>query len=206
MRNYLEMGELKTQNNAVTSNPSVRLTHAIPSLGEIQVDLFEPAASIYKIFKEREINRLQNLMQLGQLSRIHSGAHHTRWDYIMLKLYLLKIFKDSCPGSGLSAEVPCLNLDSGYKAIQAYILLRNYGHLEGCFETERLVLEACVENKRLKNMLLQLAPDEFKDWGKQLIANEQIFQFYQLLAVIFVANGREFEKDGTKTELPQPIA
>jgi len=183
------------QNNATALNPSVRLTQAIPHLGEIQVDLLEPAASIYNAYKENEIRRLQGLMQLGLLSRIHSGAHHTRWDYIMLKLYLLKTFKDACVGSGLSSEVPCLNLDSGDKAIQAYILLRNYGHLKGCFETERLVLECCIEHARVRDMLLKLTPHGFKEWGMQLIADESIFKFYQLLAVIFIANGSEFKKE-----------
>ena len=170
---------------------TVILTHVIPTLGNIQVELFEPAASIYRVFQAKEIKRLRGLLQLGQLTHIHSGAHHTRWDYIMLQLYLLKVFKESATGAGLASEVPCLGLSSGCQALQAYILLRNFGHLEGIFETERLLLEACLDNTAAKNMLLNLVPAEFKDWGESLIKDEKIFNFYQLLAIIFIAKGRE---------------
>ena len=172
---------------------TVILTHVIPTLGNIQVKLFEPAASIYRVFADREISRLRNLLQLGQLSQIHSGAHHTRWDYIMLKLYLLSKFHH-CPGIGLASEVPVLSLDSGTKAIQAYSLLRNFGHLDGCFETERVVLEACINNSHAKKMLLRLVPTDFKSWAAELIADEKIFQFYQLLSVIFIEHSPEFDE------------
>lgn len=178
--------------NGINTNSQVLLAHVIPTLGKIQIELFGLAASIYRIFENREIKRLRNLPQLGKLSHVHSGAHHTRWDYIMLKLYLLKIFK-TCPGTGLAAEVPSLQLSSGCEAIQAYSLLRNFGHLDGCFETERLVLGACVNNTHAQKMLLSLVPQEFKKWAKELIGNERIFQFYQLLAVIFIEHGSEFQ-------------
>lgn len=178
--------------NRVNVNSRISLKQVIPTLGKVHVELFEPAASIYKVCRDREIKRLRGLLQLGQLSHIHSGAHHTRWDYIMLKLYLLRVFKENCPGAGLSSEVPSLGLTSGCQALQAYILLRNFGHLEGCFETERLVLEACITSAHARKMLLGLVPDRFKSWAKELIETESLFRFYQLLAVIFVAHGPEF--------------
>jgi len=173
---------------------TVILTHVIPTLGKIQVELFGPAERIYRVFENRELKRLRNLLQLGKLSRIHSGAHHTRWDYIMLKLYLLKIFK-LCPGTGLASNVPSLGLSSGCEALQSYSLLRNFGHLDGCFETERLLLEACVNNTHARTMLLRLVPARFKTWARKLIDNERIFQFYQLLAVIFVKHSIEFQDE-----------
>jgi len=103
------------------------------------------------------------------------------------------IFK-TCPGTGLASEVPSLGL-SGVEAIQAYSLLRNFGHLDGCFETERLVLEACVNNTRARKMLLTLVPTEFKKWAREIIENERIFQFYQLLAVIFIKHSSEFQDE-----------
>jgi hypothetical protein len=172
---------------------TVTVTHMIPTIGKIEVELFEPAASIYSVFEKTEIKRLQNLSQLGQLIRIHSGAHHTRWDYVMLKLYLLKVFKQFCHGAGLSSEVPSLKLKSGCQAIQAYSLLRNFGHLEGCFETERVVLEICATNARARRNLLGLVPPAFKSWAKDIIEKEQILQFYQLLSVVFTEHSTELQ-------------
>lgn len=169
------------------------LTHVFPTLGKIQVELFGLAAQIYKEFQKKEIKRLRCLLQLGKLAQIHSAAHHTRWDYIMLKLYLLKVFS-TCPGYGLGNEVPTLNLRSGQEALQAYSLLRNFGHLNGCFETERLVLEACSRKKMCRQRLISLAPKDFRDWAKEIIDAERIFQFYQLLSVVFVANSSEFQE------------
>jgi len=118
------MEDTKLSKNTTSGNSPVALVQVIPPLGKIQVGLFEPAASIYKVFQDKEIKRLRRLPQLGQLTHIHSGAHHTRWDYIMLQLYLLKVFKEHSPGAGLASEVPCLGLGSGCQALQAYILLR----------------------------------------------------------------------------------
>jgi len=144
-----------------------------------------------------EINRLKSLNQLGLLEKVFPGAHHTRWEYIVLQLFLLKKFKEDLPGRGFSPDIKgefgfSFNF-SAMEAIQMFILLQNYGHLNGTFETECLVLEVLSADSNVENRLISLLPEDFKEWGATIIKSEKKLEFFKVLSVFFVKHSKDFK-------------
>lgn len=174
------------------------IRYALPSVGNIELEFYGKASELYELLnKEGEINRLKSLNQLGLLEKVFPGAHHTRWEYIVLQLYLLKEFKDNLPGRGFSVDIEEeFGFDfkfSATEAIQMFVLLQNYGHLNGTFETECLVLEMLSKNTDTKNRLINLLPEDFKPWGTEVIENEKKLEFFKVLSVLFVEHSKDFK-------------
>lgn len=172
--------------------------YLMPHLGKLRIRLYGFAGDVYDVLgKAGEIRRLKRLRHLGELCEILEGAHHTRWEYIVLFLHLLEAFKRGDKGLGLSAEnvskyLPLQEDISAQGVLQSVCLLANSGHLMGTFETERLVMRAVLEESSVKNRFLMELPLQARELAENILKAEQVGRFYNVLAMLYIHRCREF--------------
>ncbi|WP_269851707.1 hypothetical protein [Methanosarcina horonobensis] len=141
------------------------LKYHVPGLGELKSDLYENSSKAYNLLKENgHIDRLKSIDQLGVIRNVYEGAHHSRWEYVMLQLGVLHRlnttdfdlgFKPS-KGTGLSSNVSIGNNKPTYfEIIQMWILLLNMGHLPGTFSSEKALIKCIKEDSKLQKNCLR---------------------------------------------------
>ncbi len=75
----------------MTNSDSVTITHFVPDVGPMLATLHGRSASLYRALNERaEIDRQQALAQLGVVQLAWQMARHSRWDFSMVLLDLLR--------------------------------------------------------------------------------------------------------------------
>jgi hypothetical protein len=166
-----------------------RLQHYLPDVGAIEADLHDESEVLHGLLEDRgEIGRTQRLVQLGLVQHAWPIARHTRWDFTMLLLDIIRRTKD-LPGVHIGSKVrlsPALSISSTRELLNCWALLLNTGHLHGTFATEsELLFEIRRSNFRidLENELLASVPSgPGASWARRVLSNERTYQFYQLLA------------------------
>ncbi len=88
------MGRLMNQN----------LEYHVPQLGKISIKLYPFATETYNLLDHYgHIDRMRKIDQLGVIRSVYEGAHHSRWEYVMVQLSLIhqlsSIKHDANPGS-----------------------------------------------------------------------------------------------------------
>lgn len=67
-----------------------KISYYVPQLGKVTVKLCEfPSKCYYLLEKEGAINRMNEIDQLGVIRSVYAGAHHPRWEYVMVQLTLV---------------------------------------------------------------------------------------------------------------------
>lgn len=167
-----ELNEFKNENEIyfsikkiITSKSSTKkhtkIKYNIPQLGKIQAVVYgQYAKKCYEYLeKENYIEKLKNIDQLGIIRKSLEGVHHTRWEYVVLQLYLINKLKDKKMGLGINSNIQ-INIEgeefkiSCVEIIQIWILLLNSGHLYGTFSSEIGILEYLKQNKEMKEKFL----------------------------------------------------
>ncbi|AKB78188.1 hypothetical protein MSHOH_1705 [Methanosarcina horonobensis HB-1 = JCM 15518] len=189
------------------------LKYHVPGLGELKSDLYENSSKAYNLLKENgHIDRLKSIDQLGVIRNVYEGAHHSRWEYVMLQLGVLHRlnttdfdlgFKPS-KGTGLSSNVSIGNNKPTYfEIIQMWILLLNMGHLPGTFSSEKALIKCIKEDSKLQKIVYDSLPSEgTKKYFEKIIENESIYEFHKVLSFFYLIKYKEkyAESDPDLTE------
>jgi hypothetical protein len=100
------------------------ITYEYPDLGHVEVVLQDESADIFRFLKSESrtgIEYFERLDQLGALRAVHKTAHHSRWEYMVLQMYLVQGLKSS-GAFGLSTSVKLTKLIT----VSSVEELRNY--------------------------------------------------------------------------------
>ncbi len=188
------------------------LEYHLPRLGKISARLYDYAQEAYKLLGNYgHIQKLRDIDQLGVIKNVYEGAHHSRWEYVILQLYLIdkvNTIKDESDirvarGLGLNSSIGFLgNKVTGADILQIWALLFNVGHLPGTFATERAILRYCKKDKEFKKLLYRGLPqkDIVRKYFINILDKEYIYAFHFALAHFFIERCRRY-----KSEIPDFI-
>jgi len=178
------------------------LKYHVPGLGELKSDLYENSSKAYNLLKENgHIDRLKDIDQLGVIRNVYEGAHHSRWEYVMMQLGILHRlnttdldlgFKPS-KGTGLNSNVSIGNNKPTYfEIIQMWILLLNMGHLPGTFSSEKALIKCIKEDSKLQKSVYDSLPSEdTKKYFKKIMEKESIYEFHKVLSFFYLSKYKE---------------
>lgn len=163
----------------------IKFNYFLPQLGRINVRLFKYPSQCYTLLDNyKHIERLKNIDHLGVIRNAFEGAHHPRWEYVVLQLNLINRLcnLNDAKGSGLSSKTEFLGLrPSGAEILQLWILLLNSGHLPGTFASERGLLKAFQNSSKLRNTFKSGLRSNKKKLFDDIIKNEDIYGIHKLL-------------------------
>jgi HD superfamily phosphohydrolase len=169
------------------------ISYQLPRLGLVSTSIHKEAAQIYNfLLQEGEVERLKNLDHLGIVRRASEGAHHPRWETMMLMFRLIDLAKAHAHQAHLSTGVEIsdsLEISSGTECLKAWTLLVNVGHLPLTFTAEKAFLHLlrCKRTQKwpeIKKEMVSMFPKNrpLKRFVKKTIEREMIYSFYQAIA------------------------
>lgn len=168
-----------------------------PLLGRLNVHLYPHATKCYHLLdKYDHIDRLKNIDQLGVVRQVYEGAHHPRWEYVILQLNIVNRIKkmELARGLGLSSTTKFLNYDpSGAELLQIWILLLNSGHLSGTFASERGLLRTLIESPTARNAFKSGLRSEERKFFNKIIENENIYDVHKILISFHLGRYHRFK-------------
>jgi hypothetical protein len=180
------------------------IEYAYPDLGPVEVKLQKESAEIYKFIKKQTEGTefFERLDQLGALRFVHKSAHHSRWEHMVLQMYLAQQLKANY-AFGFSTSVRLttqLFVSSLEELLKSWVLLNNYGHLLDTFEAERVWLELILENPELRQVLISSMPDDLsKKLATRVLKDEDIFNFHHLITLALL---RRWNEKKSKSNTP----
>ena len=170
------------------NSPKTIKAHIAP-LGYIKIELYNETKELYNLLKAKgEIDRLKKLDHLGVMKYAWESAHHSRWEYIFLTMYLIDLCRNH-KEFHLSSDVRFKNgiKISGSEYLKCLTMLLNLGHVPWTFVAEKPLLIVLNEDKQLRRIFLQLFDNDLKDFktfARDIIDNGLIWKFHPLLAVL----------------------
>lgn len=179
---------------------TISLDYNLYSLGKREILIYGNYASqCYNFLKENDVvERLKNTEQLGLIKESMEGIHHSRWEYVILQMFLLNQVSDT-KKYALSYKFD-LNLNnnietlSGAELIQMWILLLNSGHLYGTFSSERGVLKAINDNILLYRKIKEKIPKDLEVWFEDMVDNCKFYQMNILNSIYFLNTSQKKSK------------
>jgi hypothetical protein len=192
--------------------PRRDIEYYLPPLGMVRGTLFAESAEAYLLLEDmRELDRLQTLPQLGAIRLAWAGARHSRWEFVVLCLDLLRRAVD-LPRVPMTSRVALhggTRVSSYRELLQTWLLLLGVGHLEWTFTAEQSLLRAVVkEANRGKrgphDELIESVPTSAgRDWAAKVLAEERSYQFYQLISFFRLARApvKRLSKDALEKQL-----
>jgi len=183
------------------------IEYQYPDLGSVKIKLQNESAEIYRFFKEgwfikagkgMGIEHFERLYQLGALRAVYKTAHHSRWEYMVLQMYLIQELK-TASAFGLSTSIPLITrrhkVSSLEELLKSWVLLNNYGHLLDTFEAERVWLELILEESELYKAFISCMLDGISTkLAEEILKEEAIYRFHHLVALALL--GRLSKKKG----------
>ncbi len=164
------------------------LQYHVPPLGLVRTVLRQEARALYEFLDERgEIDRLKRLDHLGVVRRASEGAHHPRWEYIMLIMHLVDLTKDHVREAHLSTgpSVAGYQLSSGQELLKTWALLLHLGHLHWTFTAEKAILAEVKRSAALRRDVLNALPDDdIRMYARRLLRTEDVYRFYHVVAFL----------------------
>jgi len=166
------------------------IEYQYPDLGTVQVRLEEESASIYDFLRSKgEIESFEKLDQLGALRAVHKSSHHSRWEYMVLQMYLVEELRKRKVFS-LSTSVPLTKeiiISSIEELVKSWILLNNYGHLYDTLEAERVWLELVLTDEKLNDVFINCMPDQLsQQYARKILEKEDLFSFHHLISLALI--------------------
>lgn len=166
-----------------------------------------------RLEEQNLVSRMRYTNQLGNLRYFYPGAHHTRYEYMMLQWHLLDRMADlkaaDAGALGLRsrmAEMPALPgqaWPTGVDVLQTVVLLANVGHLPETVAAERAVLELVVTDSAIR----QVWQDALKDAAGPWLQTLQTFDVYRVhFFLIWLWLVRELNRDGERGVIRYALA
>ena len=182
------------------------LYYNLPGYGPINITLFPYANCVYDFlaYYGHDI-RLQNTNQLGILRNVFKGAHHTRYEYVIIQWAfvneLMKIKGNSDVNiSSNRDEYPQLDdfdkSPSGAEVMQILILLANAGHLPETFTALRSLLHILHQNKIIRIKFRSGLDERDRDFFDETLDLFQVFHVQYLLMLFLLQRYKRLDKCG----------
>jgi hypothetical protein len=167
------------------------IEYQIPRLGLVKFDLFPYANLAYEIINNSGLlDIMKKNPQLGIIKTAHEGAHHTRWEYVVIQLYLINKLS-MLKLEGLSNNDPVIKnyKISGGDLLQTWTLLLNAGHLFGTFSNERGFCQALKNDRKLLNTFLSGLPKDIKikEFLTNIVAKQNVYRLHQIISYFFLS-------------------
>ncbi len=168
----------------------ITLEYHLPGFGRITTTLYDKSRDLYYMLEAGgEIQRLKQMDHLGMVRLAWEGAHHSRWEYMILMCYLFDRAKETQPGIGLSNSIKLtdrVTIKSRIELLKCWVFLLNIGHLMWTFEAERaLLLEMANANDMVREEYLSaLSDNQLRGWAEDILKRGDIPHFYQSLAFV----------------------
>jgi hypothetical protein len=187
---------------------TITLEYHVPQLGKVTARLYPFATESYRLLDHYgHIDRMREIDQLGVIRNVYEGAHHSRWEYVMVQLGLihhLSTLKDVNTGNitrgmGLTSNnIEILDQKpSGAEILQIWTLLFNAGHLPGTFATERALLRCCKEDTDLRRTIYTGLPQQplIRDYFKNILEEESIYSFPKILTYFHIERYHRYQSN-----------
>jgi hypothetical protein len=169
------------------------LSYSYSDFGLVKVPIYTESKQIIDFLETVENDGLGHYDRLDHLGRIrdaHKSAHHSRWEYMMLQMYLFHSFKESSTSFGFSNSINLnrqTRISSNEELLKCWTLLLNFGHLSGTFECERAWFEFIKENDKIYKTFLDYFPnDKYRKIAKGIFNEELYFKFHELIALLLL--------------------
>ena len=164
----------------------ITFNYHLPQLGRLNIMLYPYATQCYNLLDNYgHIERLKNIDQLGVIRNVYQGAHHPRWEYVVLQLNLINRLKNlnNAKGLGLSSKTTKFleYIPSGAEILQLWVLLLNSGHLPGTFASERALLRTLKESSELRRVFKSGLISNKKDLFNKILDYEDIYSLHKIL-------------------------
>lgn len=173
-----------------TPAPKTIVRYHLPAIGAIQSELYGTAHDIYNFLVGRkEIERFKELDHLGVIRDVFEGAHHSRWEYIVLIMRLIEVAKKvkelhlttSTTIMSDGAATPIVKAE----LLKCWALLSNIGHLPGTFACEHALLALVKRNPPLRNEILRrLSDSSVEKHVRGIFRRESLYRFHHVLAFL----------------------
>lgn len=181
------------------------LDYQVPQLGKVSAKLYEYSAQTYNLLDYYgHIKKLRTIDQLGVIRNVYEGAHHSRWEYVMLQLSLIHRLsvetdeKDRKVARGLGLGSSNIEFQgrcpTGADILQMWTLLLNAGHLPGTFATERALLKSCKKHRDLQRTIRQGLPGEtrVRQYFTEILREDDIYSFHKILICFYLERYRKY--------------
>lgn len=183
-----------------------QIAYHFPKHGRLSIHVGGYTRALADLFETQGqlITRLKQTDQLGNLRYFYPGAHHTRYEYLLLQWYLLdrltKAKGVSEPTLGLAGGVRDLpkrdgaGPPAGVDVLQTAVLLANVGHLPETLAGERAVLAVLADDADLRRAFQNLLGEAGPAFG---IALQQFnpYGLHLYLAWLWLEQVRSFDAD-----------
>lgn len=168
------------------------LNYNVPQLGKVTSELYDEAENCYNFLDYYPyVEKMKNIDQLGVIRGVHEGAHHSRWEYVMVQLSLihqLSTLKDERTGRNIANGLGLQRKNnfsgskiSGAGIIQMWILLFNSGHLPGTFATEKGLLRYSMENLRFQEVIYEGLNNKTWHIFDKVCEDKDVYNFHKVL-------------------------
>ncbi len=148
----------------------VSLDYYLPRYGALDVKLGPYTSRLWHALDDHHhlVRRTKTMPQLGNLTYFYPGAHHTRYEYMILQWHLYSVLaslKDST--LPLHAHVtypaiknapfrhPAQDVVRGEDLLQSWVLLANVSHLPETLAAERAVLHFLLQSGPIQQIFLR---------------------------------------------------
>src|SRR5277367_1155764 len=167
------------------------VSYHLPRVGLLTTILHKEAADLFDFLaREGEIERLKTLDHLGIIRRATEGAHHPRWETMVLIFKLIDLVKSHAHRAHLSTGVEISDsheISSGTECLKLWTLLVNVGHLPLTFTAEKAFLYELKSSRggkwpiMKKQMISSFPRGPVKRFVKRVFENEMVYSLYQAI-------------------------
>lgn len=132
-----------------------RILYNLNGHGQLLLYSYPYTTYLYGLLEDNNYDaKFHQTYQLGALKNVLHGANYTRYEYIILQLYLIHQLKSNCKNSGLATKLNCIDklpefTEKPTKAevLQCLVLLVNMGHFPDTFAASKAWLHLLSNNK-----------------------------------------------------------
>ena len=166
------------------------IEHTFPVLGRIEVPLHHESAELLRALNGLPFSgpdHWQSLDHLGELRSVLKCGHHSRYEYLVLQLYLTHILKAEARVYGLSTSIDLarggVEVSSAEELIKCWALLEEFGHLRGTYETERFLLRVLSTGPEIAGQFKGLFNDHRAvEFANKVIEDEDVWSLHRAIA------------------------
>ena len=186
----------------------------ISQLGKIKAYIYgQYAIDCYTFLKNQKfIEKLHNMNQLGVIPYTTLGTSHSRYEYVILQIYLVNLFqgreyildiskeKQEKFHLGLSSNIKIdtnisIEEPSGAEILIIWILLFNSGHLIGTFASEKGFMESLKNNHDFFMKFKRYIPNTVNKYFLDSLKKHQYMEFHKYLILFYINSSKNNTKN-----------